>query len=245
MRGIVYKLTNLITKQIYIGSSCNSVYGDKPYQILNTRIIRRKSQYELWLQGKSMCSDNHKLFNNIYEYGFESFYIKIIKIVDIPNQKELERIEGEYIRKYDSYFNGLNHRLPNITKEERNKHRRIKYANTPMEVKRAKRPEPDLEYRRRYYHKTKDRERFKCEKCDFSTNEKSSWTKHINSKRHKIKEKHLINGVFVCDICNKTINTYEKFNRHYKNFHTNREQYLAQRKKWRDKKKMTKSKLNL
>ena len=66
--GIIYTYTNQFTNRVYVGSTETT---------LKERQNGRKKRYKQWLRGIKY-SDNHKLFNDIFEYGWESFVLKEI-----------------------------------------------------------------------------------------------------------------------------------------------------------------------
>ena len=74
----------------------------------------RKNNYNSWLQGNGNVSANHKLFNNIKKYGWDNFRIELIIKIENCDKHKLYRVEGEWIRKLDTYNNGLNSALPRL-----------------------------------------------------------------------------------------------------------------------------------
>ena len=102
--GSVYQLVNMVTNEKYIGSTLQTLYK---------RQFDRRLNYNKWLKGKSTNSDSHKLFTNIYEYGWECFRIELLSEVKVQNKAELHKIEGDWIRKLDTFNNGLNGQIPN------------------------------------------------------------------------------------------------------------------------------------
>ena len=101
--GRIYQLVNMITNEIYVGATL---------QTLHKRQYDRKRYYNTWLKGKSQFSDSHKLFDNIYKYGWECFRCELLAEVEVSNKAELHKIEGDWIRKLDTYNNGLNGAIP-------------------------------------------------------------------------------------------------------------------------------------
>ena len=51
--------------------------------------------------------------------------------------------------------------------------------------------------------------KFYCKKCNYTTNKKSHWDKHLNTKKHQ--------NVFKCTICDKILNSKSSYYRHIKN----------------------------
>jgi len=87
--GKIYKITNLINNEVYIGCTIKTIdyrFKEHLYRCFKTNI-------------------NTKLYNSIRKYGVENFIIE--KIIEC----ELSIIydaEKEYILYYDSFINGLN-----------------------------------------------------------------------------------------------------------------------------------------
>ena len=105
LRGIVYKIVNIINNKVYIGSSFNSFYDR--YQGGNL------------LNGVS----NLHFKNAIKKYGIKNFRIEIL-YSGIQNPKELERLENENIIKNNSTnpLYGYNKKIKNhLTEESRRK----------------------------------------------------------------------------------------------------------------------------
>ena len=108
--GRIYQLVNMITNEKYVGAT---------FQPLYKRQYNRKNMYNRWLKGKGVVSQNHKLFNNIKQYGFNNFRIELLSEVEVKNRGELNKLEGDYIRKLDTYNNGLNGQIPNRDSKQR------------------------------------------------------------------------------------------------------------------------------
>ena len=89
----IYKMTNTITGEIYIGCTTKSV---------NKRFMEHKSR------SKADKYLTIKLYKSIREYGFENFIVEELFKCD-NSSKELFEIET--IAKYDSFNNGLNHTI--------------------------------------------------------------------------------------------------------------------------------------
>ena len=51
--------------------------------------------------------------------------------------------------------------------------------------------------------------KFYCKKCNYSTNKKSHWDKHLNTQKHK--------NVFKCTICEMVLGSKSSYYRHVKN----------------------------
>ena len=89
----IYKMTNTITGEIYVGCTTKSV---------NERFMEHKSR------SKADKYLTIKLYKSIREYGFENFIVEELFKCD-NSSKELFEIET--IAKYDSFNNGLNHTI--------------------------------------------------------------------------------------------------------------------------------------
>ena len=91
MIGYVYMLTSPSGKK-YIGRTID--------------FKRRMRQY----QAKSRSSDS-PIYKEVNRYGFDNFKSEILKTIDGERdfvERELNRLEREYIEKYDTVRNGLN-----------------------------------------------------------------------------------------------------------------------------------------
>ena len=111
--GRIYQMVNMMTNEKYVGAS---------FQPLHKRLYVRKSQYERWLQGK--LETDRKLFKNIHEYGFECFRMELLEEVKVRNKQELFKIEGDWIRKLDTFKNGLNSQISGLTEEGKKQHKK-------------------------------------------------------------------------------------------------------------------------
>lgn len=86
---IIYKITNQINKKTYIGQTVRSLT-------------------ERWNEHLKMAStqDKRQLYCAMRKYGKENFTIE--EIAKASSIDELNKLEQEYIVKYDSYNNGYN-----------------------------------------------------------------------------------------------------------------------------------------
>ena len=87
----IYKITNLITKQAYIGQSVN--------------IERRKRQHLNTAYSESNKYYNNPLYRAIRKYGIENFDFEILENCSI---EKLNQQEKYWIKKYDTFFHGYN-----------------------------------------------------------------------------------------------------------------------------------------
>lgn len=92
MIGIIYKVTNDLNTNIYIGQT----------------IYLLENRWEWHLKKSQDLNDNSKFHRAIRELGKEHFKIEEITRVNI---KDLDDVEIYYINKYDSFFNGYNSTL--------------------------------------------------------------------------------------------------------------------------------------
>ena len=175
--GRVYQLVNMITNEKYIGST---------FQTLYKRQFDRRFNYNNWLKGKSHFSDNHQLFNNIHEYGQESFRIELLAEVEVNNKAELYKIEGDYIRKYNTFNNGLNGLIPNRDRKEYKKQYYKKHKEKIVkQYKQYRQNNKDniTEYHKQY--QKNNSQKFNCTFCNYSTYHKSKYISHLNTPKHK------------------------------------------------------------
>lgn len=89
----IYKITNTITGEFYIGSSSN--------------IYQRWSSHKIRYKEKNSREYNKKLYCSMREYGINNFKFEIIEQCDY----DLFRKEQEYINKLDAYNKGLNENI--------------------------------------------------------------------------------------------------------------------------------------
>lgn len=84
----IYKITNIKTDQVYIGSTTNYKQRERDHKC-NFKNKRKKS----------------KLYQAMERYGYENFKMELIE--EVERDKMLER-ETYYIKKYNSVENGYN-----------------------------------------------------------------------------------------------------------------------------------------
>ena len=220
--GKVYQLINMLTNEIYVGST---------FQSLHKRHHQRKLNYERWLKSeKSIFSHNHKLFSNIYEYGWECFRLELLENVKVKSKDELFAIEGQWIRKLDTYKNGLNGKIQNRSKKQYNKECKDKIAIYNKQYKDKNRIELARKRKERYdanpqkyrqisrniYHKNKGK--FKCDICSYSCGDMYHLNRHKQSRTHKenMIVKPLDRSKYKCEKCNNSFTTLAHLKRHYK-----------------------------
>lgn len=103
--GIIYKITNTITNQSYIGQT-KTKRGFKSRYCHKGEGIERVYKFHLYLKNKGETFNEH-LFYSIEKYGFDAF--EITEVLDTAmSAEELDEKEIYYIDYYDSYNNGFN-----------------------------------------------------------------------------------------------------------------------------------------
>ena len=103
--GIIYKIENLITHEIYIGQTSNPKGFDGRYSFSGKDIERVYA----YLKGNKDRNERHNqhLRRSIEKHGFDAF--KVDKIFDVASsQEELNEKEIYYIEKFDSFQHGYN-----------------------------------------------------------------------------------------------------------------------------------------
>lgn len=92
--GIIYSITNIQNKKVYIGKTI------RPLQVRWNE--HKKDMY-------NPDKNDNKLYRAMNKYGVENFIIEILE-ENIPNDI-LGQKEQDYIKLYDSYYNGYNSTL--------------------------------------------------------------------------------------------------------------------------------------
>ena len=103
--GIIYKIENMITHEIYIGQTSNPKGFDGRYSF-NGQDIERVYAY---LKGNKDRQERHNqhLRRSIEKYGFDAFQVD--KIFDVAlTREELNEKEIYYINKFDCFKHGYN-----------------------------------------------------------------------------------------------------------------------------------------
>ena len=194
--GGIYQLVNMITNEKYIGST---------FQTLYKRQFDWRLNYNNWLKGKTSNSDTHKLFDNIHEYRWECFRIELLSEVKVNNKAELHKIEGDWIRKLDTFNNGLNGQIPNRDKKEYNKQYQLdnkgKIVNYKKQYYKNNKDKFD-ERHKQYYQKNKDKIVKQCKQ--YRQNNKNKIAKYKKQYQKNNSQK------YNCTICNYS--TYHKSN---------------------------------
>ena len=157
--GKIYKITNEVNDEIYIGSTCLK---------LTERFRGHKKSIKKYI--------NFPLYKCINEIGIEKFKIELIENFPCNNNKELEQKEGEYIRQLGT----LNKHIEGRTRKERNKN----FRQNNKEKYKEKILEKAKEYYKNNKEKIKERkkENIICE-CGCEV-KKYNLKKHQKTKRH-------------------------------------------------------------
>ena len=103
--GIIYKIENTITHEIYIGQTSNSKGFDGRYSFSGKDIERVYA----YLNGNKERNERHNqhLRRSIEKYGFDAF--KVNKMLDVAlTREELNEKETYYIEKFDCFKHGYN-----------------------------------------------------------------------------------------------------------------------------------------
>ena len=191
--GKIYKITNCIDNEVYIGSTAAPL--TKRFSWHKARINTERYQ-------------NRKVYKHINDLGFDKFSISLVENYPCTNKTELRRREGELIREHGT----LNIKIEGRTKEEfhqeypdYNKNYWKNYYETNKEKLLEKQKvyiennkEVITEKKKEYYVKNK-------EKIDKYKNE------YYQNNKEKISEKN--RETIECDIC-KSIVVKRNLNRH-------------------------------
>lgn len=103
--GVIYKVENKITHEVYIGQTTNP-RGFKGRYKFKGNGVERMYKYYQHFQDRNYSYNEH-LFRAIKKYGFDSF--EVDEIHDIASTKEeLNEKEKYYVEKYDSFEHGYN-----------------------------------------------------------------------------------------------------------------------------------------
>lgn len=103
--GIIYKIKNMITNEIYIGQTTHPRGFNGRYDFKGDG-IERVYKYLLGNEARGERHNQH-LRRSIKKFGFDAF--EVIETFDIARTlEELNEKETYYIKKFDSYKNGYN-----------------------------------------------------------------------------------------------------------------------------------------
>lgn len=140
--GFVYLIYNNINNKVYIGETIRS--------------INKRFKEHIYEANKKSSDKVFYLYRAIRKYGLEHFFIKEISRITGTNRKlvkqEIQKLEKEFICKYDSFNNGYNSNSgglsPNeISVETRNLQSKIKLENPNTNIILNKARETSIENR--------------------------------------------------------------------------------------------------
>jgi hypothetical protein len=100
-KGKIYKITNNVNDDIYIGSTIKS---------LNQRFSNHKSNYKQFLNGNYSNVRVFKLFGN---FGIANCAIELIELYPCESKNELEKKESEFINNNKAFC--VNKNIPGRT----------------------------------------------------------------------------------------------------------------------------------
>ena len=90
----IYKITNLITKKIYIGQSVD--------------IERRWKQHIESSKNPTNSSYYNQLYTDFRYYGINNFSFEVLETIDKKDKKLLNELELKYMKKFDTLKSGYN-----------------------------------------------------------------------------------------------------------------------------------------
>jgi hypothetical protein len=173
--GKIYKITNCIDNEVYIGSTCSP-------------LTKRWHQHKNRINSESY--KNTKFYKYIIDLGFDKFSISLVENYPCTNKTELRRREGELIREQGT----LNTQIEGRTRQEyyeNNKEKFIEYYQENKEYYQ----EQKKEYRennkekiairkKEYYEMNKEKlsKKIECNICK-SVVTYSDLTRHKKSKK--------------------------------------------------------------
>ena len=178
--GKIYKITNTINDDIYIGSTIKT---------LKQRFNAHKSDYKRYLNEKNRKVSSYKLFD---KYGITNCRIELIENFPCDNRTELEQQESVYINKNKEFC--VNNNIPGRTDKQ--------YRDTNKDKIKQYQNEYDID------NKDKIKEyQMKLINCGcgskFTNGNKN---RHLKTKKHQTYLEHqTINNN---NNCNITINNY-------------------------------------
>lgn len=176
--GVIYKIVNSISSEIYVGSTTSD---------LETRMIKHKCD----AKKRPEISRFHTYMN---ELGIDHFEIELVEEYPCESKKELQNREGEIIREIGT----LNHRIENRTQQEYKKDWRATNRDKINEQRRERRkanPEKskeenikNREHKKKYAETHKEEIKVKLSQkvvCECGTTYTVGHkSEHMNSKKH-------------------------------------------------------------
>jgi len=104
LNGKIYKITNNVTDDIYIGSTIKT---------LKERFSNHKRNYKQFLNGNY---GNVRVFKLFGKFGIENCAIELIELYPCESKKELEQQESVYINNNKAFC--VNNNIPGRTKKD-------------------------------------------------------------------------------------------------------------------------------
>jgi hypothetical protein len=187
----IYKITNNVNNQIYIGSTIKT---------LKQRFNQHKYNYKRFLRGNGSNISSYKLFD---KYGIENCAIELIQIYPCDSKKELEKLEGTYIKDYKV------HSVNKIIAGRTDKQYKMDNADKVKEQNKQYRTDnvdKINEYQKQYYVDNFDKIHEKINCFCGGKYIYSSKSNHCKTKKHKkfLEQQTITNN----NNCNITINNY-------------------------------------
>ena len=173
--GIIYKITNTVNNEVYVGSTTTD---------LELRMVKHKCDAK-------KRPELSKFYPFMDEHGVEHFEIEIVEEFPCESKTELERREGEIIKAIGT----LNQRIAGRTKEEYMKEFEEYLKNTRRNIKRngrltteniiyRKKGNIKKTYREKYHDQIREKARAKVECECGGTYTLSHKAEHMSSKKH-------------------------------------------------------------
>ncbi len=185
--GKIYKLVSNVTGDVYYGSTISS---------LKQRLTDHKAHYKRYLNGKYRYVTSFK----ILETG--DYDIHLVENYRCLNRKQLEKIEGIYIKYNDCINRCVVGRTPKETHKayyEKNKDKKLKYQKEYDKKNKDKLKEYQKEYR--VNNKDKINKKFDCE-CGskYIQRNKSRHMKCIKHQKYLLRKEYLIPNFKSCSL---------------------------------------------
>jgi hypothetical protein len=137
----IYKIEIEDKEEIYIGSTT--------YKYLSKRFANHKTSYRMWKRGLY-----HKLsvFEMFEKYGVENCRIVLLENVNVETKKDLEEIEGEYIK----HNTCINKNIPGQNIKENSKEYQKEYQKEYRKNNKEKKIQYLKEYRKNNKEKIRE-----------------------------------------------------------------------------------------
>jgi len=189
--GKIYVIRNHINDLIYIGSTTQS-------------LSKRFSVHKI-----NSNTKKYQLYQTMNDFGRENFYIELLELYPCSCKDELHKREGYYIRKFDSFKNGLNGCIAGRTDKEY-------YQDNKIQI---------IEQTKKYYNDNKDKikdydkEYYKVNKEEIKEYKKEYYKANKEKIRKKNKEYQKVNKEklrekFICE-CGSIL-THQSKSKHLK-----------------------------